>query len=102
MMIIKRGDLLPTLQVTLTDNGAPLDLTPATIRVHAHRLGVLVFDRAVTGTADGEVEVAWEAGDTDLSGKMHLNFLVTWPGGKPQSYPKEGRIVVRVAPRQEV
>lgn len=102
-MRIKRGDLLPALTATLTDTIAgvvtPVNLTTATsIRVIGRRESATVnlFDRAVTGGADGKVTMAWQAGDTSVSGRIYIEVEVMWPGSKPQTFPPSSQLVVRV------
>ena len=96
-LVLKRGDLLPPLEAVLTDDGVPVDLTSATsIRAVGVRRGVTLFDRAVSGDAQGLVTVDWQAGDTDLLGYFNVEFRVTWPGTLPQTFPPDGSTRVRV------
>lgn len=96
--VIKRGDRDPALEATLTDDGAALDLTTATsIRAVGHRAGVLVFDRVVTGDANGVVTMSWQEGDTDEIGYILVEFVVTWPSGREQTFPHDGFERVRVS-----
>lgn len=102
-MTIKRGDLLPALTITLTDgvdaNGdpVPVDLTPATtVRVIGFLDNSLLFNRGVTGNAQGVVTMPWQAGDTDVAGDIYLEVEVTWPGSLPQTFPPDGYEVVHV------
>ncbi|MGI8682027.1 MAG: hypothetical protein ACR2JO_07845 [Mycobacteriales bacterium] len=82
-----RGDLLPDLQITCTDNDAPVDLTTATgIRVIGVTAGKVLFDRAVTGTASGLVTMVWETADTAAPGRVAVEVEVTWPGVRPQTF----------------
>ncbi len=103
-MRIKRGDLLPALTATLTDTPAggvtaPVNLTTATgIRVIGRRAGATVnlFDRAATGSAAGVVTMPWQAADTAIVGRIWVEYEVTWPGAKPQSFPARGQLAVDV------
>lgn len=86
-MKMYRGDLKPDLVISCTDDGEPVDLTTAvTVRVIGVRNGVTVFDRAVTGTADGKVTMEWQAADTAETGRILVEAEVTWPGDKPQTF----------------
>lgn len=102
VMVMSRGDRLPNLVATLTGRDevsgvvGPVDLTTATsITVKGVQNGDLVIDRVVTGNANGEVTLAWEAGDTDRVGYLYLRFVVLWPNGKEQTFPEEGAVRVR-------
>lgn len=103
-MVIKRGDLWPSLEVTLTgtdeDTGevGPVDLTGATsVQAVAVQNGVRIIERAVSGSSSGVVTMPWEAGDTDAIGYIRFEFVVTWPNGKEQTFPQGDVVRVRVA-----
>lgn len=97
--VLKRGDRLPDMVVTLDDNGSPLDLTTATsIQARGSRHGVVVVDETVTGTVQGVVTVTWPAGSTDQVGLILFEFVVTWPGGKEETFPQDGFERVRISP----
>jgi hypothetical protein len=102
--VIKRGDLLPSLTATLTDDDVPVDLSTAeSVNAVGVRRGVVVFDRAVDVDPDqendgtGMVSMEWEEGDTDALGYISVEFVVTWPGGARQTFPHDGFERVRVA-----
>lgn len=100
-MNIKKGDLLPSLSITCTSNGAVVDLTTATsVVVVARRegAGTVLFSRAATGDANGVVTMPWVAGDTDTVGRINIEVLVTWPGSKPQRFPATSTLPVDVLP----
>ena len=46
--------------------------------------------------ADGVVEYAWAAGDTDTAGTHLAEFQVTFPGGLPATYPNRGYLLVEI------
>ena len=97
-MVIKQGDSLPDLVVDLSGQAGPEDLTSATgIRALGVRDGALVVDRSVTGDAQGVVTMAWE-GETSVPGLIGFEFEVTWPGGRKQTFPADGREYVLVVP----
>jgi hypothetical protein len=100
MMTIKRGDTIPPLSITLTDNGAVVDLTTATtIKIIAVRAGAPVFTRTVTGTSLGVVNMPWQTTDTAVAGMMTLEVEVTWP--QPfavQTFPADSVLYVNVVP----
>lgn len=97
-LVLKRGDRLPSLTATLTDAGVPVDLTTVqAIRAVGVRRGVTIFDKAVTGDENGVVVVDFDEGDTDQLGYIKVEFVVTWPNGKPQTFPPDGEVRVRVS-----
>ena len=97
-LVLKRGDLTPNLSITLTDDDEPVNLTSATdIRLIGTRRGVVVFDRSLSGSAQGVVTMPWQAGDTDDLGVILVEAEVMWPGDKPQTFPHDGFERVRIS-----
>lgn len=82
------GDLKPDLTVTCLDGDAPVDLTTATsVTVVGTIDGSFLFSRSATGTdANGVVTMAWQSTDTDTPGRLAVEVIVTWSGGKPQTF----------------
>lgn len=98
-MRMKRGDTAPALRATITDNGSPVDLTPATVKVIGKRNGVAVFNRAATTkTNQGVVTMDWTPTDTALPGLIAVEIEATWANGTVQSYPASGYLGVLVDP----
>ncbi len=65
MMQLKAGDRAPDLVIDLSGADGPADLTAATsVRVLGARAGVTIIDRPVVGTAQGELRMSLQAGDT--------------------------------------
>lgn len=82
-----RGDLKPDLEITLTDDRTPVNLTTAaSIRVIGTRNGTVAFDRAATGNTAGVIVMPWQTGDTSTVGRISVEVEVTWPGAKPQTF----------------
>lgn len=101
MITMKAHDTAPDLSITLTDNGAVVDLTPATsIKIIASMRGAPVFSRIVTGTALGVVTMAWQPADTAAAGMLDIEVEVDWPGSpaKPQTFPPDGVLRVNIEP----
>lgn len=95
-MRMYQNDLLPELVVRLADDNGPVDLTAASaIRVIGVQNSEVVFDRSVTGSADGIVNMPWEAGDTDETGRIRLEVVVTWNPSKPQTFRVEETVDVK-------
>lgn len=102
---MKAGDLLPALVIDVTDlvDGVvqPVNLTSATaVRV----LGIQGVGQAFDDTsptrdnANGVVTHNWVAGETDTVGRIWVDVIVTWPGGKPQHFPVTGSLPVDIDP----
>lgn len=99
MITMKRGDTQPPLSITLTDNGAVVDLSTATIiKVKASRNESLLFSRATTGTTLGVVTMPWQATDTALPGILQIEVEVTWPDGGILTFPADGVLRVNITP----
>jgi hypothetical protein len=101
MITMKQHDTAPDLSITLTDNGAVVDLTPATsIRIIAVRRGAPVFSRVVTGSSLGVVTMVWQPLDTSLPGELAIEVEVDWPGSpsKTQTFPPNGVLRVNIEP----
>lgn len=92
--VIKAHDLLPTFRARLASKLDPtksVDLTNAL----SIRFIMKVTDGAIklnvpatfVDRINGVVEYAWVAGDTDATGNFLAEWQVTWPGGKPQTFP---------------
>lgn len=108
LFTMKRRDLLPILELTLSDDGAAIDLTlattvrlivrgPAGIRVSA---AMTVLDQSVLANR-GKVTYAWQAGDVGTVGVYSAEVEVIWSNGKPQTYPAgdpERYFTVRIDP----
>lgn len=95
---LKRGDTLPALVCTLTDDGAPVDLTTATtIRVLLRRGSTLTVNRVVTGTNQGLITMPWETGDTTAAGTLRGEVQVTWPDGRVRTFPPTDVFLVVIA-----
>lgn len=103
---IKTGNLEPTVNVVLEDSdGAAVDLTDAdgvTFRFSAKGAEIAEFDRAATIDApatSGSVTYEWQAGDTDVAGNYLGEFTVSWPTNRPQTYPVNTFITIKVKAR---
>lgn len=94
---IKAGNLEPPLEATLyrSAGGEPLDLSTAesiTARVRRHGdAGTLLEKEAMVADAEGGiVSMTWSPGETDEPGLYEAEFVVMWPGGRPQTVPTRG------------
>lgn len=103
VFVTKQGDLLPRLDVTLLDDGAPVDLTSATeVRFIARSNNaaikinqpMTVLDQAVNR---GRCYYQWVGTDTDTVGYYRGEVRVIWPGARPQTFPATGYFAVKIA-----
>jgi hypothetical protein len=98
---LKQHDLLPALRVRLLDETTPVDLTNATsvkMLMKSRRSGLKV-NAPMTIDANrtlGVVSYAWQIGDTDTAGDYNAEFQVTWPTGKPQTFPARGHVIITI------
>ena len=100
---IKQGDTLPSLDAVLKDSkGTPVDLTTATaVRFDLRRSegGTLLGGAAaLRGGVAGGVRYNWAPADTTIAGIYNGEFVVTFPGGKEETFPSQDSIVVQVVP----
>lgn len=100
-----RNDLQPYYPFTAKDSGENLiDLTGATIRCTMKLVGGAVkIDRRTTGitianqtTNKGEVDLAWQSGDTDTLGTYYIEFEITPASGGKFTLPSPSQDPARV------
>lgn len=91
-----QGDLEPDMQIPLTVNGAPMDLTGA-LSVDMEWMlpdgSVVTVGLSVVAPATaGLVKKTWAAGETSMAGTHRGRVVVTWPGSpeRPQTFPNNG------------
>lgn len=99
---IKRGALLPELELTATKKDpvtgivSPVDLTLAdTVTVvlwNVSRTGstVITGDATDVDFENGVCKYTWQTGDTDVPGDYHVELVVVWPGSLPEYFPTGG------------
>ncbi len=100
----KAGDTLPVLLTTLLDStGSAIDLTDAVsvaFKMAADGADTLTVDSSaniVGPPTAGEVQYAWQAGDTDVAGSYNGAFVVTYATGE-QTFPSAGFISILIQP----
>lgn len=93
---MKRGDRLPALRMTLTDDGAPVDLSGAVgirliVRDGPDSGNPPIIDVTLPGRPiDGVLTYNWLAADTSRAGKFSVEVEVAWPGSLKQTFPVGG------------
>lgn len=98
---MKRHDLWPPVEATLEDASGPVDLTGATVKFimsDMNRNLIVDASAVIVDAGTGKVKYEWQSGDTDTVGNFHGEFEVTWDGGKPQTFPNEGFIKIKINP----
>jgi hypothetical protein len=98
---IKQGDLLPTVQATLKDAADTVwDLTGATVKFLMRSLTSEVVK--VNATADildavnRKVEYKWVGTDTDTVALFEVEWEVTFPSGKKETFPGDRYNIIEV------
>ena len=99
MIVLKRGDTRPAIRATLKSNGAPVDLSGASVRFVMVGQGIaLTRDAEIVDAANGVVRVVFEPGDTDQAGTYHAEFEATFSDGRRETYPSHGYLTVQILP----
>jgi len=102
--VIKRGNLLPVITATLQDaNSNAMDLTGATAKFIMRQVGATLPKVNATAVIDpdqvnnkGKISYTWQTADTDTPGIYEAEWEVTFTGSKPQSFPNDDYLVLRV------
>lgn len=97
----KQFDRLPVWAGTLypVENGAPLDLTGATLHFRARQIGTSrVIGGVATNVAPYTGEWYYEptAEDTAVAGDYLWEVTVVYPNGKPATWPNDGHGQLRI------
>lgn len=98
---IKRNDTSPAIgQQLLYGNGAVVDLTGATVRLHIARRGVSIVDAvaSIDDAINGMVSYQWQAADTAVDGLYMQEWQVTFQSGAVETFPNGDSNVVVIGP----
>lgn len=99
--VMKANDLEPALDLLLTSNGAPVDLSGTSeikFKLTNIETNVRTTDRTVVADTDqvtnkGRLDLssmAWQAGETDTPGIWRIEFQCIWSGGRAITFPQGG------------
>lgn len=98
---IKQGDLEPGLFVTI-DNTSGAVVSFATVTSIQLRFatsqGRELWVRGMTQEGTSSASYAWQQGDTDTPGIYYGEVIVTWFGGRVQTYPPMGYLLIDIEP----
>jgi hypothetical protein len=84
------------------DTKQAINISDATVSLQItdpRRGTVILHAPAELGNDVGKVVYQWREGDTDISGNLWAEWLVTYPDGSIEVFPNVGRLVVEVIPR---
>lgn len=91
---IKRHDLYPPIEATLTDaDGVAVDLTNASVSMHMKRVGssiTVTKSMEIVEATEGTIKYDWVNGDTDIAGVYEVEFEITFANSKPLTIPIDG------------
>lgn len=92
---------MPSISATLVDaDQAPVNLTGTTlyfIMAATPSLTIKVNSPAVlVNAAQGQVRYDWASGDTSTAGDFLVEWQVTFPDGRQQTFPSTGYNTVKI------
>jgi len=91
---LKAGDTSPPLQTQFTVNGEAQDLSNAeSVTFRMMPLGSnevsVEGDAQIVTASEGVAAYHWQDGDTNVPGLYFAEWVVTYPGGKEQTFPND-------------
>lgn len=93
---IVRGDLGPPMPITLSVNGTAIDASGAsTVQLHWLKPDGSTYLSTLTpvNAAQGQYQMNWSAGDTDVAGPYQGQVIVT-TSGVPETFPSDGTKII--------
>jgi hypothetical protein len=100
----KVGDLEPAVAIPLTERAADgtvtdVDLSTAvSVHVKGRRAVAFVIDDADPTIVGNVVTHEWNDGESDDAGRFWFRAVVTWPGGRQQTFPAMGELPWDIEP----
>lgn len=97
---IVQDDTRPSLEVTLTQDGKPADLTGCTVKFYmkdsvSGSVKISGATCVITNALKGQLRYNWIAADTNTAGSYLGEFEVTYPDGSIQTNFKQIAITIR-------
>jgi len=97
---IVQDDTRPPLEFSLTQDGAPVDLTGCTVKFYMKdattgSIKINGVDCTVTDAPKGKCRYSWSSSDTNTAGSYIGEVEVTFPDGKIQTGYKQVAITIR-------
>lgn len=96
---IKKGDRARKATDTLKIDGAPIDLTGATVYFLMRNIaaGTVIRQAAtIVSPSLGTVEYQFAAGETDVVGAYQIEWEIVFAGGLTQTVPSDDYIRLRI------
>lgn len=95
---IKRGDRRPIMEMTLTDEDGPINLTGAVSVLLLMKFGATLVSGAcnVISPTTGEITYTWAAGNTATVGDYDAEIEITWATGIVETVPNDTYFSVSV------
>lgn len=93
-MTMHVGDTKPDFTATCNSDGAPLDLTGATVKVHLRKPDRTVLVLDATADAQGRVVAAWPE-PLDQAGSWQAEVQVTYSDQGVQTFGPQSFVVSR-------
>jgi hypothetical protein len=102
---LKQNNTARPFVAVLRDDEGPVDLTDATVLFVMQQSGESEAKVSAEGEVDpdqtankGKVKYSWASEDVDTAGTFLAEWVVTFDGGRVQSFPNEGQLVVEITP----
>ena len=97
---IVQNDTLPPIEFTLTQDGAPVDLTGCTVKFYmkdstSGSVKINGVNCTIMDATKGKCRYSWTSGDTNTVGTYLGEVEVTFPDGKIQTGYKQTSIIIR-------
>lgn len=92
-IVMTQGNLLPSIQEPLKLGGVPVNLTGASVVFRFRPQSGGASREGPCVVVDGLLAIVrydWQPGDTAAAGVFDAQFIATYPGAKPMSFPNKG------------
>lgn len=96
-MRLKPGDLAPSLKIDTNADVTGATSTVAKIR-RFHQATVMTKTMTVVDAPTGVLNYDWVSGDTDTAGTYEVKAVVTFSGGKVETFPQGSHLELLILP----